>query len=117
MSNRCLGFTETGKRCRSRIGDKLFCDTHKPYNYEEINSCCVCCEKVTMTYEIMMFKCKHMFHKKCYFTWLENNDVKPQCPICRRNILLGEEPRKANFFNFFKDVNLFPKLKTESKNI
>ena len=34
---RCLGFTKTGKNCRSRIKEGFFCNTHEPYNYDKDN--------------------------------------------------------------------------------
>ena len=31
-----------------------------------------------------MFKCGHMFHKKCVTEWF---NTKYSCPLCRRNII------------------------------
>ena len=84
MSKRCLGYTKTGKKCRSRIKEKYFCECHKPYNYTGKQECCICCENIKDFKDLILFKCNHIFHKPCYYKWLHLSCNKPICPLCRK---------------------------------
>ena len=88
MSNRCIGINKYNKKCRTITkGDNLFCcDSHKPINYDIIETgCFICSEKITKYYELIYFKCKHAFHKDCYTEWLNFSTYENKiCLICRK---------------------------------
>ena len=83
---RCLGFTKTGKNCRSRIKEGFFCNTHEPYNYDKDNlDCFICCKNLDKCFNITVLKCNHFFHKPCLNNWL-NIASEKNCPLCRKII-------------------------------
>ena len=91
--NRCLGITKTNNRCRAKIKDnKLFCcKNHESINKELIDGCCfMCMEKVEKTNDIIFFKCKHAFHRECYFELIKYSNYDSSiCMICRNPVLIN----------------------------
>ena len=47
-----------------------------------LEDCSICLDNIK-TDNAIQLKCKHIYHRKCLFTWFENNDT---CPMCRDNI-------------------------------
>jgi len=96
--NRCLGLTKTNNRCRAKIKDnKLFCcKNHESINKELIDGCCfMCMEKVEKTNDIIFFKCKHAFHRECYFEWIKYSNYDSSiCMICRNPVLINTNNEK-----------------------
>ena len=98
--NRCLGFTKNNNNCRAKIGpNKMFCcSNHEPINKELIDGCCfMCMEKVISPKDIIFFKCKHAFHKECYFEWITySKEETPICLICRTPVLLNNTQKNKD---------------------
>ena len=44
--------------------------------------CSICLDNIK-TDNAIQLKCKHIYHRKCLFTWFGNSDT---CPMCRDNI-------------------------------
>lgn len=97
MSNRCISYNFKGKKCRSRIKDGWFCESHIPVNFTNNFECDVCCEIITDKRDITVFKCFHMCHKQCYDLWnnslADNSSEKNSCPYCRE-IVIQKKPQK-----------------------
>ena len=93
--NRCVSITKNNTQCRAKLnGNYLFCCTdHEPINKDFVDKgCFMCMEKVTKTNEVLFFKCKHAFHKECYFEWLKYSTYdEPICLICRNISLKKKE--------------------------
>nr|XP_043607771.1 E3 ubiquitin-protein ligase RHA2B-like [Erigeron canadensis] len=51
----------------------------------EPKECSVCLSGLEEGDEIRKLRCKHVFHRGCVDTWLEND--RATCPICRRLVL------------------------------
>ena len=49
--------------------------------------CTICLENFDEEDDIIITKCKHMFHKSCIKKWLIDYSVK--CPICKKDIIKG----------------------------
>lgn len=96
--NRCIAYNKNNKKCRAKImnNDFFCCEAHKPLNYELIEGCFICNEKIESINEIYYFKCKHIIHKVCYDEWLNNhsNYDKSICMICRNEVLKKPEKKK-----------------------
>lgn len=88
--NRCIGYNKNNKKCRVKTkNNSLFCSPcHEPLNSEIIdNGCCICMEIIKLSNDIIYFRCKHAFHKDCYFEWLNVSTYKnPICMLCRNEI-------------------------------
>jgi hypothetical protein len=88
--NRCIGYNKNNKKCRVKTkNNTLFCSPcHEPLNREIIdNGCCICMEIIKSSNDIIYFRCKHAFHKNCYFEWLSVSIYEnPICMICRNEI-------------------------------
>ena len=52
------------------------------------SECTICLESYNNNDDILVTKCKHLYHKKCAKNWLKNYSVK--CPICKTKIVKGE---------------------------
>ena len=50
---------------------------------EELRSCCVCLEDVTVGSEVRTLPCLHTFHSACAEEWLKKKKV---CPLCQFSI-------------------------------
>lgn len=48
------------------------------------SACCVCLEKFTLTDEIKVLPCDHVFHHHCIDLWLAEHD---ECPLCKKCVL------------------------------
>lgn len=47
----------------------------------------MCMENIKSSYDIVYFRCKHAFHKDCYFEWLNVSTYEnPICMVCRNEI-------------------------------
>ena len=97
-ANRCIAITKNNKKCRAKVNNlknnyKFFCcEGHLPVNKEIIqNGCFMCMEKIEKSTEIIYFKCKHLFHKPCYFEWLTYSTYEtPICLICREVVIVNK---------------------------
>ena len=47
------------------------------------NTCSICYQKFEKVDDMIVTKCKHIFHKDCLNIWFEK---KSKCPLCRRFI-------------------------------
>ncbi len=116
--NRCIGYNKNNKKCRAITKDNaLFCSPcHEPLNRELIeNGCFMCMEHIKLSNDIIYFKCKHAFHKDCYFEWLNVSTYEnPICMLCRGEI---------NFLKKNKDIKkkkykiISPNLMSNINNI
>lgn len=88
--NRCIGYNKNHKKCRAITkNNALFCSPcHEPLNRELIeDGCFMCMEYIKSSNDIIYFRCKHAFHKDCYFEWLNVCTYKnPICMVCRGEI-------------------------------
>jgi hypothetical protein len=50
--------------------------------------CTICLDDFEKDSNVLITKCKHLFHKDCCDTWLKNYSVK--CPICKSKIVAGK---------------------------
>lgn len=48
------------------------------------DECIICYENFDENNEILIFKCKHYFHRECIIKWLKKNN---NCPICQDIII------------------------------
>ncbi|OIT28955.1 uncharacterized protein LOC107786351 [Nicotiana tabacum] len=58
----------------------------KPAGFSE--SCAVCLSPFEEGEEVRKLKCKHIFHKDCLDTWLQQDSAT--CPLCRNKVLPEE---------------------------
>jgi hypothetical protein len=100
--NRCMGYTQSGKKCRTRLRHNQYlfcCESHKPYNKEILEEGCFCCmEKIINQKDGIFFKCKHLVHKSCYVEWAksENNTYEvPICIICREDVYQKQKKKRS----------------------
>lgn len=95
--NRCIAFNKNNKRCRAKCGNDLFCCAeHEPINKDLITKgCFVCSDKMEKTEDLIYFRCKHCFHKKCFIDFLKYSTYdKPVCLICRSEVLQNSSNKK-----------------------
>ena len=52
------------------------------------NTCSICYQKLENIEDMIVTKCKHVFHKICLNIWFEK---KSKCPLCRRFIYLNQK--------------------------
>ena len=55
----------------------------KKYSALKEEKCPICLQKYKGADMIKEFPCKHIFHKKCIFKWLNKSNV---CPLCKYDI-------------------------------
>ena len=94
---RCIAYNKNNNRCRAKIENNDFfcCEAHKPINYDLINSCFICLNKIEDIGELYYFRCKHIIHKECYNEWINySNYDKHICMICRNEVF--KIPDKKN---------------------
>ena len=88
--NRCTGYNKNHKKCRTITkNNALFCcPSHEPLNRDLIeDGCFMCMENIKSSNDIIYFRCKHAFHKDCYFNWLNVSTYEnPICMLCRGEI-------------------------------
>ena len=65
-------FKLTEKYCKNDKKGKL-----------ELPNCCICLSEIEIGKEAMLLPCGHLFHYKCSYNWLKNNNT---CPMCRFEI-------------------------------
>ena len=53
------------------------------YSALKEDKCPICLQKYKGADMIKEFPCKHIFHKKCIFKWLDKSNV---CPLCKYDI-------------------------------
>jgi len=58
--------------------------------------CAICLEDFKTGEEVMLTRCKHMFHEDCIVPWLT---IKGQCPVCRFVILEMGSANPSSFNN------------------
>jgi len=107
-TNRCKGFTKTGKKCRSRIDNGIFCKTHLPFNHNDMATCFNCCENISNSKDIIVLKCNHFFHKPCLNNWLDHSEDY-KCPLCRTEIKVNFSKNKKfehSFLNLKNSVTI-----------
>lgn len=51
------------------------------------NECSICIDKFNEGY-ITYLSCGHVFHQSCLMQYFESNEQTPQCPNCRRTIMV-----------------------------
>ncbi len=56
-----------------------YCKKNDKGKYEQPN-CCICMCEIQNGEDTMLLPCGHMFHWKCSFQWLKDNNT---CPVCR----------------------------------
>lgn len=56
-----------------------YCKKNEKGKMEQPN-CCICMCEITNGEETMLLPCGHMFHWKCSYQWLKDNNT---CPVCR----------------------------------
>ena len=87
--NRCIAYNKNNKKCRAKImnNDFFCCEAHKPLNYELIEGCFICNEKIDISYKHKL-KCNHEFHYECLIKSFQNtpklNKEVNHCPYCRK---------------------------------
>lgn len=115
--NRCIGLNKYNKKCRvkTKTGTIFCCENHYPINKEIMtDGCFICYEKVTNSYDLLYFKCKHAFHKSCYLEWLEHSTYeKPICLICRENVFENKQLKKQKYYETIKDITPLIKINDE----
>ena len=52
------------------------------------NNCSICYQKFEKVDDMIVTKCKHIFHKDCLNIWFER---KSKCPLCRRFIYINQK--------------------------
>jgi hypothetical protein len=92
VKTRCAGINKEGKRCRTRLRKNQYlfcCDEHRPINKDMIEDGCFCCsEKLVNHKDALIFRCKHMVHKECYYEWLRVSGSEVTiCMMCRQPVL------------------------------
>jgi hypothetical protein len=50
--------------------------------------CSICLETYEPTDDVLVFSCRHFFHRTCVSQWASGH---PTCPICRQSLLPGED--------------------------
>lgn len=61
------------------------------------NSCTICLEEFKDNSEVTVVKCKHIFHRVCFNTWMYKNFNEPKCPNCKYALQKEEEYLSGNF--------------------
>ena len=61
---------------------KKYCKKDKKGKLE-LPNCCICLSEIEIGKDAMLLPCGHLFHYKCCFNWLKNNNT---CPMCRFEI-------------------------------
>ena len=91
--NICKGTTIKGKPCCRKTKDN-YCHIHKnaplkPHKYkqEKPEECIVCFE--SLANQKRSLSCGHWIHKNCII-----KSAKAECPICRKQLLLGKNDMK-----------------------
>jgi hypothetical protein len=107
--NRCIGYNKYNKKCRAITkNNSLFCSPcHEPLNRELIESeCFMCVDKVIKSKDIIFFKCRHAFHKECYFEWIEKSSyINPICMLCRDEIDFLKDKKIKLFMDKYKKIS------------
>jgi len=105
--NRCIAINSNNKKCRAKTNNLFCCESHKPINKEIIeNGCFMCMEMITKTNEIILFKCKHAFHKICYMEWLRYSTYDtPICIICRSEVMKNKQKKLKIIYQINNDHN------------
>jgi hypothetical protein len=119
--NRCPAINKNNKWCRNICENRLFCcKSHEPINKELIEEgCFICSEKIIQTNEILYFKCKHAFHKDCYYEWMKystyNNMI---CLICRKDFIFNKKKKNTIKYErvYLNNENPIFKINTLHKN-
>ena len=90
MTNRCLYWIKDNDvkyhKCRTKCPENKYfcCEKHTPKNLEDMLECCdVCCNELKIS-DLIILKCNHVYHKICYFKWL-NKNTSNICPICNHS--------------------------------
>ena len=119
MTNRCLFWikdTDTKfHKCRTKCKDNEYfcCEKHTPKNLEEMLACCdMCCSELKVS-DLIVLKCNHVYHKICYFKWLNKNGNNI-CPICNYTYKKHKKKQKK-WVN--KKNNVSSSVNTSSDNI
>jgi len=89
--NRCQMRLPNGKKCRTRLKEGIFCKNHIPKNSEELKNCTFCCEPIKENVNdiIVLYECKHVFHRTCLDNWIKKCEKQckiPNCPLCRTDM-------------------------------
>ena len=89
--NRCQMRLPNGKKCRTRLKEGIFCKNHIPKNSEELKNCTFCCESIKENVNdiIVLYECKHVFHRTCLDNWIKKCEKQckiPNCPLCRTDM-------------------------------
>ena len=67
--NKLKKFKMSEKYCKKNNKGKL-----------ELPNCCICISDINKGEETVLLPCGHMFHWKCCYSWLKENNT---CPVCR----------------------------------
>ena len=74
--------------------------------YQGMDDCAVCYEKVNETTGHCTLSCKHSFHIACLTRWSAEN---PSCPMCRHPLGVTEAPAKQlverDYISWFMDTS------------
>lgn len=60
-------------------------------NFCTNNLCSICLNEFTLSTEIYVISCNHLFHKKCIGEWINK---KKNCPLCRKKCMKYDNDKK-----------------------
>lgn len=80
----CNYINDSGIRCFRKCQNASFCKKHLTSNMEYNKECPICLEENGDDWWIL--SCYHKSHIKCL-----KGLIKPECPICRKNVQLSSE--------------------------
>lgn len=86
----CKGVKIDGSNCTRVVTDGEYCHQHNDQKYRELkpNDCIICCE--SLSNEKKSLDCGHWIHRECVI-----RSGKPECPVCRSPVTLGQKATKA----------------------
>ena len=111
--NRCISYTKNKKKCRAKT-DKFFCcASHEPLNSDLlVDGCFICMENIDKSSDILFLRCRHVFHKKCFFEWSSSYSTYEEfvCLLCRNPCFHLKKKEKEEVI---KTVNIIELKKLE----
>jgi len=53
---------------------------------DKVETCSICMDDITNESCVGVLKCGHGFHNNCIKEWLMEKCLKPNCPLCRKDV-------------------------------
>lgn len=82
----CSSFIHIFDNCIRKCKHRLKLSTYKIVSDDNLllDECPICLESYKINDKVINLECRHSFHKKCIYIWLNKNNT---CPQCRENII------------------------------